>query len=123
MIVKTNPKDVVSIPADYNNTKCRTCKYEVIGEYTEDWRSKLNRGENGFDSDLYSSDGGEYEDEYEDEEEYEDNGCDENHCFCDQTDEHGDTTCNQDQYGKKPDGSLFHNLRDTFGKFTKKNVG
>ena len=67
MIVKINPKDVVAIPADYNNTKGRTCRYEVIGEYTDDWRSKLGRGENGFDSDLYSSDGGEYE---EDEHEY-----------------------------------------------------
>jgi hypothetical protein len=26
------PEDVVSIPADYNNTKMRTCQYEVIAE-------------------------------------------------------------------------------------------
>lgn len=32
MIVKINPKDVVSIPSDYNNSKGRTCRYEVIGE-------------------------------------------------------------------------------------------
>lgn len=32
MIVKINPRDVVSIPADYNNTKGRCCEYEVIGE-------------------------------------------------------------------------------------------
>lgn len=63
MILKINPKDVVAIPADYNNTKGRTCRYEVIGEYTDDWRSKLDRGENGWDNDLYSSDGGEYEDD------------------------------------------------------------
>jgi len=62
MILKINPADVVSIPADYNNTKGRTCKYEVIGEYTDNWREKIGRGENGFDSDLYSSDGGEYDD-------------------------------------------------------------
>jgi len=32
MTVKINPRDVVSIPSDYNNTKGRTCKYEVIAE-------------------------------------------------------------------------------------------
>lgn len=32
MILKINPKDVVSIPTDYNETKGRCCKYEVIGE-------------------------------------------------------------------------------------------
>lgn len=32
VIVKINPADVVSIPSDYNNSKGRTCRYEVIGE-------------------------------------------------------------------------------------------
>jgi ribosome modulation factor len=32
MIVKINPRDVVSIPSDYNDTKGRACRYEVIGE-------------------------------------------------------------------------------------------
>jgi hypothetical protein len=32
MILKISPADVVSIPTDYNNSKGRTCKYEVIGE-------------------------------------------------------------------------------------------
>jgi hypothetical protein len=32
VIVKINPRDVVSIPADYNNTKGRACRYEVIDE-------------------------------------------------------------------------------------------
>jgi hypothetical protein len=36
VIVKVNPADVVSIPADYNDAKARTCKYEVIGEYQGD---------------------------------------------------------------------------------------
>ncbi len=35
MLLKVNPADVVSIPADYNNTKGRCCKYEVVGEYTD----------------------------------------------------------------------------------------
>jgi hypothetical protein len=32
MIVKINPRDVVSIPIDYNNAKGRCCEYLVIGE-------------------------------------------------------------------------------------------
>lgn len=32
MILKINPADVVAIPVDYNQTKGRTCQYEVIGE-------------------------------------------------------------------------------------------
>ena len=35
MIVKVNPKDVVSVPID-EVTKCRTCKYEVVGEMSEE---------------------------------------------------------------------------------------
>jgi hypothetical protein len=105
MIVKINPKDVVAIPADYNNTKGRTCKYEVVSEYKEDWRSKLDRDESGWDSDLYSSDGGDYDDE--DEDEYED--------------EYDDIDPeNNDYYGIKPSGQKFHNVRDNTGKFTKK---
>ena len=32
VILKINPADVVSIPADYNSTKGRACRYEVLGE-------------------------------------------------------------------------------------------
>ena len=32
MILKINPADVVSIPTDYNASKGRACRYEVIGE-------------------------------------------------------------------------------------------
>jgi hypothetical protein len=32
MVLKINPRDVVSIPADYNATKGRACRYEVIDE-------------------------------------------------------------------------------------------
>jgi hypothetical protein len=105
MIVKINPKDVVAIPADYNNTKGRTCRYEVVSEYKEDWRSKLDRDESGWDSELYSSDGGDYD--FEDEDEYED--------------EYDDIDPeNNDYYGIKPSGQKFHNVRDNTGKFTKK---
>ena len=32
VIVKINPRDVVSIPTDYDDAKGRACRYEVIGE-------------------------------------------------------------------------------------------
>lgn len=32
MVLKINPRDVVSIPADYNDSKGRCCRYEVIAE-------------------------------------------------------------------------------------------
>lgn len=32
VIVKINPRDVVSIPSDYNEAKGRACRYEVISE-------------------------------------------------------------------------------------------
>lgn len=32
MLVKINPRDVVSIPSDYNNAKGRCCRYEVVAE-------------------------------------------------------------------------------------------
>lgn len=36
LIVKVNPADVVAVPADYQFTKLRTCKYEVVSEYEGD---------------------------------------------------------------------------------------
>lgn len=35
VVVKVNPADVVSIPADYNNMKGRCCKYYVVAELNE----------------------------------------------------------------------------------------
>ena len=36
VVLKINPRDVVSIPADYHNTKGRACRYEVIEEINKD---------------------------------------------------------------------------------------
>jgi hypothetical protein len=41
VIVKVNPADVVSIPADYNNQKMRVCKYTVIDELPNDKDTRL----------------------------------------------------------------------------------
>ena len=109
MILKINPKDVVSIPADYNNTKGRCCSYEVVGEYTENWREKIGRGESGWDSPLYSSDGGEYEDEDSDDDWYDD--------VEDDTDPQSET---YEEYGVKPTGQKFYNVRGNDGKFVRK---
>ena len=35
VIISINPRDVVSIPVDYNNSKGRCCEYKVIGIHTE----------------------------------------------------------------------------------------
>jgi hypothetical protein len=35
VILKINPRDVVSIPTDYDDAKGRACQYEVIGEVPE----------------------------------------------------------------------------------------
>ena len=40
VVLKINPRDVVSIPTDYNNTKGRACRYEVVGELSPDEVSK-----------------------------------------------------------------------------------
>jgi hypothetical protein len=32
VVCKVNPKDVVSVPVDYNNAKMRVCRYEVVSE-------------------------------------------------------------------------------------------
>lgn len=107
MIVKINPKDLISVPSDYNNTKARCCRYEVVSEYKDDWRSKLDRGESGWNSPLYTSNGAEYDEDYDDD----DDDCD--HDDCDQT--------QNNYYGMKPNGHKYHNVRDDNGKFVKKN--
>jgi len=43
MIVKINPRDVVAIPGDYNNTKMRISTYEVVDEYRDYYsRSRID---------------------------------------------------------------------------------
>ena len=106
MIVKINPKDLVSVPTDYANTKGRCCRYEVVAEYKEDWRSKIQKGESGWDSFLYTSDGDEYDSDDED--------------YDDEEDNYGSCSANKCHYGYKPSGQMFHNVRDNTGKFIKK---
>lgn len=41
IIVKINPRDVVSIPVDYNNTKGRCCEYTVLTEVQRPTKQSL----------------------------------------------------------------------------------
>ena len=52
MLLKINPADVVSIPADYNDTKGRCAKYEVVDVYHDfDFN---NPTQSLFDKSVYS---------------------------------------------------------------------
>lgn len=42
VVCKVNPRDVVAIPADYNNTKMRVSRYEVIDEFEDYYKGKGN---------------------------------------------------------------------------------
>jgi hypothetical protein len=56
MIVKVFPQDVIAIPNDYNNSKGRCCKYEVIAEvenYTRDNVEFENQAKNQSNSLAY----------------------------------------------------------------------
>jgi len=41
VVVKVNPKDVVSVPTDCSFMKCRVCAYEVVSEYTHEIESSV----------------------------------------------------------------------------------
>jgi len=64
--VKVNPKDVVSVPADYEGQKMRVCEYEVLGERAKkrdeifvedaDWDETA-------DEDVWDDEGGWYDED------------------------------------------------------------
>jgi hypothetical protein len=41
IVVKVNPKDVVSVPIDYSNAKMRVCKYEVVSELKSEYEDAI----------------------------------------------------------------------------------
>lgn len=96
VIVKINPMDVCSIPSDYENTKGRTCAYEVVAEYDYESRETVEAFEDSYveSSNVVNSmvhiKANKKEDSYL-------------------------------SYGVKPNGSLFHNVRDKNGRFIKKS--
>lgn len=44
IVCKVNPRDVVSIPQDYNDTKMRVCRYGIVAELEDMARDVLGRG-------------------------------------------------------------------------------
>lgn len=63
LIVKVNPKDVVSVPDDHSHQKLRCCAYEVVGEYQEELKKPVFSGvvgedysNNGYDDDCCDND-------------------------------------------------------------------
>ena len=80
VIVKINPRDVVSVPSDCNCEKLRTCRYEVVGEYQGELIKPLYSSEFSYDEhDLDEDDDYNVDDSYwnqfdtdEDEDDYED---------------------------------------------------
>lgn len=54
--VKVNPLDVVCVPTDYNGTKMRVCRFEVIAECAEINGSLLKKVESESDDELPSLD-------------------------------------------------------------------
>jgi hypothetical protein len=63
VIVKINPKDVVSVPSDCNHEKLRTCQYEVVGEYQGELLKPLYSA--NFNEDDYNDDEDEYDNDYD----------------------------------------------------------
>jgi hypothetical protein len=63
VIVKINPKDVVSVPSDCNHEKLRTCQYEVVGEYQGELLKPLYSA--NFHEDDYHDDEDEYDNDYD----------------------------------------------------------
>jgi hypothetical protein len=108
MIVKINPKDVVSIPSDYNNSKGRCCSYEVIAEHTD-----TNKEYKEYtDSVITNADGSEYV-------------CDGYYCddCSGELDEDGYCPiCDpEDDYVNEVVTPSYHNVRDSKGRFVKKS--
>lgn len=54
VIVKINPRDVVSVPSDSNYEKLRTCRYEVVGQYAGELLKPLYKAD--FSQDDYEDD-------------------------------------------------------------------
>jgi len=63
VIVKINPKDVVSVPSDCNCEKLRTCRYEVVGEYEGELLKPLYSAD--FTQDEYEDDEDDYLNDYD----------------------------------------------------------
>jgi hypothetical protein len=82
LIVKVNPKDVVSVPQYEGHTKMRVCEYTVVNE--------INDVVKELDKVVYTSNAEAFEPDYSDDESEDDSGddwsCDQSGCHCDDND-------------------------------------
>ena len=93
VVLKINPRDVVSIPSDYNDTKGRCCRYEVLREI-EDWVGDRIEG-TVSDNGWYGSD---HDEDFDDEDEVETCwDCEEEIDDCTCGDEDPDTDFDEDE--------------------------
>ena len=83
VVVKVAPEDVVAVPPDYNNTKMRICRGEVLSEITEEDDPEY------FGSLVYNRDDSECFCYTADDEDYDKSVCpecgadiDESDCYC-----------------------------------------
>lgn len=78
VLVKVNPRDAVSVPADHNAQKLRVCRYEVVVEMEnrnvplDQVQYGIDRRDNNFEDDFDNDDDSDYGAE-------DGNGC---HCDC-----------------------------------------
>jgi len=75
VLVKVNPKDVVSVPLETLSWKLRCCEYIVVEDATERQTNLYAENYNDVDYD--------YEDDYSDDEDDEYDGCNDYYCSCD----------------------------------------
>lgn len=54
VIVKVNPRDVVSVPLDCDCQKMRVCEYEVTADYAGSMRETYSSNNNGYGDNNYS---------------------------------------------------------------------
>lgn len=64
VIVKINPKDVVSVPSDSNCEKLRTCRYEVVAEYQGELLKPLYSDDFDYEENYDEDDINDYDDNY-----------------------------------------------------------
>ena len=69
VIVKINPRDVVSVPSDCNCEKLRTCRYEVVAEYEGELNKPLYSADFSYEDDEDMDDNSDYDWGWNDEEE------------------------------------------------------
>lgn len=115
VIVKIDPANIVSIPYDDSCQKIRCCEYEVMSEY----HGVLNKV-------VYTKEQLEMPakivpHKWEEVEEDDNNGIDdyENEYDSEQDDYYNND--DDDEYGFKPSGHKYHNVRDKHGRFAKKS--